>query len=432
MIKLTIKLIFCVLVVNICHAQNTVYSLGNLADTITNSRRATILMGGATENDSIMKKFLQYANGGDVVVIRASGADGYNQYFYQDLGVPIHSVQTFVINSIAGANDSTLVQAVRNAEALWIAGGNQANYVNFWRGTALNTSLNYLLNTKHVPFGGTSAGMAIQGGFYYSAINGSATSNAVLNNPYDATVTVDNTPFLGNPLLKDIITDTHFDNPDRRGRLMTFIARVKKDLGKDISAIACDEYTAVWIDSTGQLTCYGDQAGDFAYYVTIDCEGNNTIEECTNGNVLNWAQDGKVVKTYQVQGTNQGAGSFNITNFNKQNISANGGTWQDWSVVNGTFASNIGVAPNCATNLLVDNKMFIKVYPNPVNNTINISNIPIHASINIYNLQGILMQQCKATATDIILPCSTFNNGLYYLVIIDKEQVQKIPIFIAH
>ena len=43
------------------------------------------MMGGATEDDNAMKWFLERANGGDVLILRASGSDGYNQYLYSQL-----------------------------------------------------------------------------------------------------------------------------------------------------------------------------------------------------------------------------------------------------------------------------------------------------------------------------------------------------------
>ena len=42
-------------------------------------------MGGASEDDNAMKWFLERANGGDVLVLRATGADGYNDYLFSSL-----------------------------------------------------------------------------------------------------------------------------------------------------------------------------------------------------------------------------------------------------------------------------------------------------------------------------------------------------------
>ena len=55
-------------------------------------------MGGATEDDNAMKWFLQRANGGDVLVLK-TGSNGYNAYFYSELGIPLNSVETIVCNN---------------------------------------------------------------------------------------------------------------------------------------------------------------------------------------------------------------------------------------------------------------------------------------------------------------------------------------------
>ena len=59
-------------------------------------------------------------------------------------------------------------------------------------------------------------------------------------------------------MLANTFTDTHFDNPDRRGRLFTFMARARADWGLDATAIACDEYTAVCIDDDGLARVFGE------------------------------------------------------------------------------------------------------------------------------------------------------------------------------
>ena len=129
-------------------------------------------MGGATEDNNAMRWFLQRANGGDVLVIRASGADGYNAYFYNDLGVAINSVETLVFNNVQAASDPYVLERINRAEAIWIAGGDQNNYVIFWRGTPLAAAINQRIANDQLVIGGTSAGMAILGGVYFSASNG--------------------------------------------------------------------------------------------------------------------------------------------------------------------------------------------------------------------------------------------------------------------
>ncbi|HNL06961.1 MAG TPA: hypothetical protein PKH93_05255, partial [Chitinophagales bacterium] len=115
-------------------AQNyTSYIVGSAMDISTSTQGGTLLMGGSTDVDNAIRWLLQRANGGDVVVIRATGADGYNDYMYSELGVTVNSVETLIIPSIAAANNAYVVNQIRNAEALFIAGGDQYNYVSKWR-----------------------------------------------------------------------------------------------------------------------------------------------------------------------------------------------------------------------------------------------------------------------------------------------------------
>jgi cyanophycinase-like exopeptidase len=138
----------------------TSYFTGNTNNIVTNTDFGICLMGGATEHDNAMRWLLQKANGGDVVVLRSSGSNGYNNYLYTDLGVAVNSVETLVITSIAGATNPYVLDKVANAEMIWFAGGNQWNYVSFFKNNALEDLINNHINTKNAPIGGTSAGMA--------------------------------------------------------------------------------------------------------------------------------------------------------------------------------------------------------------------------------------------------------------------------------
>ena len=71
------------------------------------------MMGGATEHDEAMKWFLQRANGGDVLVLRASGSDGYNDYMYTDLGITLNSVETIVFNDGSAANETYIHNKIK-------------------------------------------------------------------------------------------------------------------------------------------------------------------------------------------------------------------------------------------------------------------------------------------------------------------------------
>src|SRR5207248_6689774 len=74
----------------------------------------------------------------DVVVIRASGEDSLNAVFMALKG--IDSSQTFVITDRQSANRRDFVRAVRDAEVVWFAGGDQCNYIRWIKGTPVQRS----------------------------------------------------------------------------------------------------------------------------------------------------------------------------------------------------------------------------------------------------------------------------------------------------
>ncbi|MCB0637011.1 MAG: cyanophycinase, partial [Lewinella sp.] len=98
----------------------TSYFSGNETDAQTQPQGGVCMMGGATEHDNAMRWFLQRADGGDVLVLRASGADGYNSYLYSELGETVNSVETIVFNNASAATEPYVQQAIQQAEAIWL------------------------------------------------------------------------------------------------------------------------------------------------------------------------------------------------------------------------------------------------------------------------------------------------------------------------
>jgi cyanophycinase-like exopeptidase len=75
-----------------------------------------------------------------------------------------------VFNNRQAAFDPFVIETIRNAEALFIAGGDQSRYVTFWKGTPVEDAIHHVA-AKPAPVGGTSAGMAIMSEFVYSAMS---------------------------------------------------------------------------------------------------------------------------------------------------------------------------------------------------------------------------------------------------------------------
>ncbi|MCC6072565.1 cyanophycinase [Massilia sp. GCM10020059] len=224
------------------------YAVGDTTDVALPrpANPALVLMGGGPDVDAAFKWMISKGGGGNFVVIRASGTDAYNPYILAMGGV--RSVETIVISGRTAASDPFVLRRIRGADALFIAGGDQSDYLKYWKDTPLESALQELAN-RNVPLGGTSAGLAVLGQFIYSGMNQSVTSAAALANPYDKNVTLDR-DFLALPPLARAITDSHLDSRDRMGRLITFMARVVND-GWTSSAlgIGIDVETALLVEN---------------------------------------------------------------------------------------------------------------------------------------------------------------------------------------
>jgi len=232
---------------------------GSPTDVQTKTQGGFALMGGGKDLDRAFQWMCDRSGGGDFLILRASGDDAYNAYV-QGL-CHVNSVATLVMPDRAAAEDPFAAAAIRKAKAVFIAGGDQANYINFWMGTPVQQALNDAI-TRNIPIGGTSAGLAIQGEFIYSAQGDTPdgpdlSSPETLSNPFNARVTIVH-QFLSNSLLNDVITDTHFSARDRMGRTLVFMARILQDgRARYIRDIAVDERTAVVLEPSGVATVVG-------------------------------------------------------------------------------------------------------------------------------------------------------------------------------
>jgi cyanophycinase len=222
------------------------YLTGSGADVVTPTSGLLVLQGGGTDVDENFVRMGARSGGGDFVVIRASGANGYNQYIY-DL-CECDSVETIVFKNRNAAFNPFVIDTIRNAEALFLAGGDQSDYVNFWKGTPIEDAIHHVA-AKPAPVGGTSAGMAVMSEFVYSAMsNSSLTSEEGLADPFHRDMTLDR-DFLALPKLGGLITDQHLQERDRMGRTVAFLARLVRDgWTTQARAIAADRETALHVD----------------------------------------------------------------------------------------------------------------------------------------------------------------------------------------
>ena len=245
------------------------FRVGSVSNATVTPRAGYALMGGGKDLDDAFRFLCGHANGGDLLVLRASGDDDYNAYI-QGL-CHLNSVATLVIPNRAAAGDPFVAQAIDHASAVFIAGGDQSKYINFWQGTPVQTSLNAAI-AHGVPIGGTSAGLAVLGEYAYTAQGDkpddpNLDAKTALANPYGPRIAISHN-FLEIPILKGIITDSHFAKRNRMGRLLVFLARLKEEDGKPVPpteratrGIGIDERAAVLVESDGEASVVGQGIG---------------------------------------------------------------------------------------------------------------------------------------------------------------------------
>lgn len=244
------------------------------------------LGGGGTDVDPAIQWMIDKARGCtgcaakvDVVVLRASGSDGYNASILAMNGVD--SVESIVITSRKDATNAALSATIKNAEVIFFAGGDQCDYTTLFKGTPIETSVEFVYS-KGGAIGGTSAGLAIQGEFVYDGCRASAVSSDALANPFHSSITFTYNFFNWNDM-QTVVTDSHFAQRDRMGRLLAFLARQIRD-GKASAAwgAGLNEATSVVVDQNGVGTVMG--SGN-AYFIFAD----HAPEVCEAGQPLTFS-----------------------------------------------------------------------------------------------------------------------------------------------
>jgi cyanophycinase len=243
---------------------------GNSQDVQTRTEAGVAMMGGGTDLDEAFRWLCAKAAGGDFLIVRAHGGADYNPYV---AGLcQMNSVATLVIPSRKAAQEPRVAEIVGQAEVIFIAGGDQSRYVNFWKGTPVEDAINAHV-TAGKPIGGTSAGLAVLGQFVYGCLedkpdDADLTSREVLADPYTKRVTVVR-DFLKVPGLENILTDSHFAKRDRMGRSLGFLARIVQDgWSKTPREIAIDEKSALLVEASGRAKVVGTGFGVYFLQIT--------------------------------------------------------------------------------------------------------------------------------------------------------------------
>jgi cyanophycinase len=295
--------------------------------------------GGQSGEDAATRWFLERADGGNFLVLRSGGIGSQAGWIGDNYRDFIASAAELSIDSRDAANNPEVIDYIRNVDALFIAGGDQNEYENYWQDSAVAEAINYLINEKRVPVAGTSAGMAILGDYYYAPAFDGMLSSEILNDPFHRnTKDIYRSDFIRVPFLKNVITDTHLDrlndnHPETRyGRLLGLLARVVCDNNErlPVYGIGLEEGAFVAIDDKGIAKVFGNgkATGCDAYFL----QTNGALPEQIKSDLpLIWDNKGQAVKVYKISGTESGSGCFDLNNW----LTANGGSWEYWFTTDG-------------------------------------------------------------------------------------------------
>ena len=295
------------------------YRIGNPKDVKTQPEQGAALMGGGKDQDPAFRWLCERAHGGDFLILGASADDAYNDYVNKLCH--LNSVATLVLPNRESAEDPFSAETIRGAEAIFITGGDQSNYLKYWQGTPVQAAINERLR-EGVPIGGTSAGLAVLGEFVFTAMNDTAYSKETLADPYNKGVTLGK-DFLQVPYMEGSLTDQHFVKRDRLGRSVGFMARILQDgMGTSVREIAVDERNAVLVDENGSSTLVGKGS---AYFF----KPTQKPEVCEPGKALTF----RGIDVYKIGR----AGKFNVKSW-----TGSGGVGYVLSAVDGKLESSNG------------------------------------------------------------------------------------------
>lgn len=205
------------------------------------------------------------------------------------------------------------------------------------------------------------------------------------------------------------IADTHYDDPDRKGRHVTMMARAYEVQEYPPFGIACDEFTAVTINQQGIATVWGDspEFEDLVYFIRMGCgtEGAETIEEDTP---LHWVYDNQALDVLKFEADSEGNHWVDLTDWTNQN----GGSWQHWWVDEGSLNESPGLEPDCSLGMqetLVNQSLF---YPNPIAETLKVQGLA-GSLVEVRDAFGRLIFVSTMASESLKIDTSDWPAGLY-------------------
>ncbi len=211
-------------------------------------------IGGGSENyndwsDAPYRWIVQKADSGKIIIIDVTDASNWLPNYFFSLGAS--SAYNKTIPNVSSANLQATYDELITAKGIFIRGGNQWDYIRFWKGTKVDSAIQYVFNNGGV-IAGTSAGAAVLGEIDFSAQAGSVYPDEALQNPFNGLMRFESN-FL--KLVPNVLFDTHFIERGRHGRLIAMIYNQHFNTGRDLIGVGVDDRTAICIspDGTGEV-----------------------------------------------------------------------------------------------------------------------------------------------------------------------------------
>ncbi|MEK7485574.1 MAG: cyanophycinase [Planctomycetota bacterium] len=174
----------------------------------------------------------------------------YFEWIGKTLGLKVIA-QNWAIPSRERANDPNFLRPLQTADILFIKGGDQGEYYDFWNETLLEKILQSVAQKGVV--GGTSAGAMSLSSFSFSGGNDLVSLDVLANactsyldDVSEAKTSGIHTDFLN--FLPNALVDTHYTQRGRMGRMIGILAKATTDSGNHkILAIGIEQKTGIWI-----------------------------------------------------------------------------------------------------------------------------------------------------------------------------------------
>ncbi len=284
--------------------------------------------GGEGVNDWNREPYswiVQKADSGTVIVLSVNDETTWIPDYFRSLGAS--TSYNLRINSRTLANTQYIADSILAASAIFIKGGDQWNYINYWKGTLVEDAIKQVFNRGGV-VAGTSAGAMVLGKYILSARYGSLYPDAALVNPFIQTSNIESN-FLG--LIPDVIFDTHFIERGRQARLATTMLNLGLQGNQNVTGVGLDDRTALCISPDKKAVVMG--SGSVSFYrcdsLTRLWSSGTTYElENLYARQLtkNWVYD---LNSNQIAFIPISAKSFNQSaiQFGKSDITLTGSNW---------------------------------------------------------------------------------------------------------